>query len=48
MHRLLIAALLSQMIASRRLAPERVVYAINCGSTVPLKSADGFVYQPVR
>jgi hypothetical protein len=31
----------------QRLARERVIYAINCGSKTAYKSKDGFTYEPV-
>ena len=42
---LLIITTLINLLVSKRLQPERVRYAVNCGSTTALKSSDGFTYE---
>jgi hypothetical protein len=45
--RLILLALILAAVSAKRLAREKVVYAVNCGSQKAVKSIDGFVYQAV-
>lgn len=46
--RILVLCLALASVAAKRLAKEKVVYAVNCGSSKAVKSIDGFVYQAVE
>lgn len=45
---LLLLLALFALTDAKRLAKEKVLYAINCGSQKAVKSVDGFMYHPVR
>lgn len=45
--RILVLCLALASVAAKRLAKDKVVYAVSCGSGKAIKSIDGFVYQAV-
>lgn len=45
--RILVLCLALACATAKRLAKDKVVFAVNCGSSKAVKSIDGFVYQAV-